>query len=435
MKRLVLVFALVLAIVAFTSSVYAQPAKLYEVKVNGIVADPAQSIYVERGQDAIVELYFIGADDFNVNNVEVYDGVRVEASIGGYEHGKIEAYTAEAFEVMEGVSYRKVLRFSIPADIEANKDYTLNVRIWNADGEHSGTFSLRVEPTRHLLSVYEAIISPQKVEAGKTVFVSAMIENVGDRKEDRATISISIPELGIETVRFLDELINLDENNNDDDENEQVVDLALDIPENARAGEYDLVIKLGYNRGHTESEKTYKIVVEGAEEEVATDVVVTPAQTFIANVDTVSQNVAQGQGAVYTLSLANLGQSAKVYTFVVEGVNFGTVRIDPQAVTLNKDESKSVLVYVSPAENAAVGAKVFTVKVLDGASIAKEFTLTANVVEGTNSVSGYNTFKKVLEIGFIVLLIILVILGIVVVAKKLAGNDDDDAGIEGQTYY
>jgi len=432
MKRLVLVFALVLALVAFTGLVSAQPASIDQVKVNGITAIQ-DSIYVERGTDAIVEIFFKGLDeDLDPETIEVYDGVRVEASIGGYEHGKIEAYTAEAFEVREGVQYRKVLRFNIPADIDASQDYTLNVRVWDSNGEDSNEYSLRVEPTRHLLSVYDAIISPQKVEAGKPVFVSAMVENIGAKKEDRATISVSIPALGVETVKFLDELITLDENNNEDDENEQVVDLALEIPKSAKAGEYELVISLAYNRGHTESEKTYKIVVEGQEQ---VDVTVVPAQTAIINVDVASQNVAQGQGAVYTLSLANLGQAAKVYTFAVEGVNFGSVRVDPQAVTLNKDESKSVLIYVSPAENAAVGAKVFTVKVLEGASVAKEFTLTANVVEGAQSASGYNTFKKVLEIGFIVLLIILVILGIVVVAKKLAGNDDDDAGIEGQTYY
>ena len=448
MKRLSLVIVL-LALVAFTGLVSAQPAQIQNVMVNDVSAvawDGAafvtQTIHVERGQDAVVEIYFTGEDDgldtngdgvIDLNDIAVYDGVRVEANLGGYEHGKIESYTREAFEVREGNSYKRVLRLSIPEDLDASEDYELEVRIWNKDLEDEVAVPLRIEETRHLLNVYDVIISPTAVEAGQKVFVSVLVENIGAKKEDRASVTVSIPELGVEAKEFLTELQIVDADDDDDDDNEEVVDVSLDIPECADAGEYDVVVRLDYNRGHTESEDTYTVTVNSEGVCGGQTPAVVPTETFIANVDKASQSVTQGQGVVYTLSLANLADSAKIYTFAVEGAEWASVRVDPQSVTLNKDETKAVLVYVSPAENAAVGASAFTVKVLEGANVAKEFSLTANVVASEST--GYNTFKKVLEIGFIVLLIILVILGIVVVAKKLAGNDDEDDGIEGQTYY
>ena len=448
MKRLSLVFVL-LALVAFSGLVSAQPATIDQVKVNGVNAVffdgvnlVAQTIHIDRGQDAVVEVFFTGNDDgedtnedgvVDAEDVAEYDGVRVEANIGGYEHGKIEDYTREAFEVREGVSKRVLLRLDVPEDLEASEDYELNLKIWDRDGSHEVTVPLRIEEPRHLLNVYDVIVSPTGVEAGKNVFVSVLVENMGAKKQDRATVSASIPELGVESRKFLDELQTFDAEEDDDDDNEQVVDLSLEIPKNADAGEYDLVVRVEYNRGRTDSEQTYKVRVLGAEKSVETPAG-TPAETFVASVDKASQSVRQGQGVVYTLSLANLGDSAKVYTFAVEGAEWGSARVDPQAVTLNKDESKAVLVYVSPSESAAVGANAFTVKVLEGSSVAKEFALTANVTENATGTS-YSTFKRVLEIGFIVLLIVLVILGIVLVAKKLAGDDDEDEGIEGQTYY
>ena len=55
----------------------------------------------------------------------------------------------------------------------------------------------------------------------------------------------------------------------------------------------------------------------------------------------------------------------------------------------------------------------------------------ANVAEGNN---GWDTIKKALEIGLVVLVILLVVIGLIIGFSRLKGRDDEDED-EDKTYY
>jgi hypothetical protein len=424
---------LILALVSVTM-VAAADFSVDRVDVDGVtVSSTGKAIYVERGTTVPVTVYMSGSPTGKI----AYDA-RVQAYVGGYEYGKVED-VSDIFEVVPNVSYKKTLRLKIPSDMKATDKYTLNVEIFDDDQSTKRTYTLFVKEARHLVSLYDVIVNPvSNVQAGQPLFVTVRVENMGDNVEDSIKITASMPKLGIEASEYVDQLVR----SRDEDQSDNRVskrdaattnELMLLIPENAQEGDYELSVKLNYNRGYgasndAEDEKVLIVHVKSAKQTTGT-----ATASALVNVDNTNQRAAVGEGAVYKVSMANLGKEAQTYSVEVLGVgSWGTSRVDPQNLIVPADKTGESLVYVSPAENAETGVKTFTVKVKDSAgNVVSEKALTLDVVNAQASGS-YEAFKKVLEVGFIALLIILVVLGIVLAAKKLSGSNDS---VEGQTYY
>jgi len=280
------------------------------------------------------------------------------------------------------------------------------------------------------LEIYDFVFTPRdlNVEAGEIMFASVGVRNLGDAQDD-VRVYMSIPELNLEDYTTLFDLYSEEDYNNDSDDNYKVhKDLAMLIPSGTQAGEYDIVIEVDYDDGDEVVTETETIVIGGAS--ATTD-------DAIVSIDVESQNIVRGSGAVYRLLFANLDSGAITYTVEVEDISaWGTARADPLTLTVSSDDSGEMFIYVYANEDASYESNEFTVKVLSGSSVVKEFSLTANVVESAKT-SGLNDVRVGLEIGFAVLLVILVILGIVLMAKKLGkGNDGEEPLIEeGQSYY
>src|SRR3989338_3674776 len=109
-NKLFAAFLLTIVMLVGISTVSAAKFEIEYVEVDDIVAvENGDSIFVERGQDSVVEVFIEGNGSS--------DDVRVKAYIGGYEYDDIEALS-NIFEVEAGVDYRKVLKFSIPKNLE-----------------------------------------------------------------------------------------------------------------------------------------------------------------------------------------------------------------------------------------------------------------------------------------------------------------------------
>lgn len=431
-KTLKTIFVLILALVSVTL-VTAADFGINRVYVNDILAGAtgsalANTIYVERGTTVpvIVELSGIPGKQ------TAYDS-RVKAYVGGYEHGEIED-VSDIFSIVSGVAYRKILNLKMPDDMKATDKYTLNIEVYDDDQTVRKQYTLYVKESRHFVSVYDVILNPAaNVQAGQPLFVTVRIENLGDNVEDSIKVTASMPKLGVEASEYLDELIrSRDENQNSrtytKSDAETTNDLMLIIPADAKEGDYELRVQLNYNRGYgasngAEDVKVMTVHVKGAK---------VIAGSELVTVDSSSQKAGPGEGVVYRLSLANMGTEAQTYSVETFGVSaWGTSRVDPQTLTVQANKAGEAVVFVSPAENAAAGIQSFTVRVKDSAgNLVAEKALTLDVAEA--QAADYGAFKKVLEVGFIVLLIILVVLGIVLVAKKLGGSNESP---EGQTYY
>lgn len=307
--------------------------------------------------------------------------------------------------------------FELPEDIDPDV-YTLNIELEDEFGERKYySVKLDIVNQKHFVELYD-VNFPQglEVKAGQTLLVSAGVKNLGHETEEDIKVSASIPELGLyQRSQKFDLLTDEEEELSDDDDDEWKLykDLYLMIPSNTVSGVYDLIVRVDFDDGDKSQEQRYSVVVgEG----------VAPGDAFIS-VDTTSQTFAQGKGAVYTIMFSEPSD----YTIKVEGVNgWGTIRVDTT--------DDQAYVFVSANEDAQSGSYPFSVKVMSGSALVKEFDLTANVTAYQSSASD---IKEGLQIGFAVLLVILIILGIILAAKKIGKSDSYEEPLmdEGETYY
>ena len=432
MKRFANVM-LVLALVLATSVSAVQITDIAKtvVEVNDITVykgdqvNQVASVVLERGSVAKVEVYFEGVQD-------AYDS-RVEVSIGGYEYGVPRAITP-IFAIRDGKTDRKVLALEVPEDIEAGEIYNLKIDIFDGSNRDTVDLNLEIIEKRHAINVFDTIFSPGNriVKAGQPLFVSVRVENLGEKLEEDIKVIATVPAFGLREESYVNELVT-DRFEHDDrdffhDEEDaaSTKDLVFMIPSDVKSGEYEMNVRVEYQRGHAVEEQSYTIRVEGKEQAVFVPV---PSETLVVNVDSLTKTVNVGENSIFTFNVANLGQTARVFQVQVTGAN-GAVRVDPQVITVGKDQTAEAFVAYTATQGQ--GAQPFMVRFLENGQVVKEVTLTANVQANTGTES--NTFKSALEIGFVVLLVILVILALVMVIKRLS-EDNTEEPIEGKTYY
>lgn len=446
-KLLSLVLVFLVSIIAVKAADY----DITSVEVNGVsinVANPdAKTLYVERSETLDLKVELVGT-----GNVE---DVRVRAEIEGYDDD-ISDRTSQ-FDIQPNLTYTKSLSLSVPNDIDSSEEYTLVITVADKADSTNLEIPLKIEEARHDLKISDVLLRPgSSIEAGKPLFVGVRVENLGAKKENDVKVSVTIPELGLSVADYLDRLYTEEQEDADSDtkNSAQLDDLFVTIPEDVVAGDYKLVVKLSYNRGREEisAEKTISVICNKGTGAGCLECSTTSGQTTcesgnkqtsnveaIVSIDTTTQTIAQGEGAVYKVAFANLGKTAKVYSLNVAGINsWATARVDPASIVVAPGETGEMYAYVSANENAAEGAHNFKIQVKSAGSVIKEVAVEANVTGATNGF-GWSNLRKGLMVTFIVLLVVLVVLGLIVAFGKWKKDDElvpeEPSTLEGQTYY
>lgn len=445
------VLSLVLVLLCTAVAVNAAGYDFVDAEVDGVDIDvtdsTAKTIYVERGEEVDIHVEFIGTADI--------DDVRVKAEIEGYDDD-IEDKTSR-FDVQNGLTYTKKLTLEIPDDIDSSEEYTIVLTIVDQSESETIEIPLKVEEVRHDLRVKDILLRPGSViEAGKPLYVGVRLENLGAKREKDVKIIVSVPELGLSVADYLDRLYTEEQEDDDSDDrnSDQLDDLYLKIPEDIVSGDYELVVRVEYNRGRESitSKKTITVVCASGMGTGCLDcTTTTPGSTTtctsgvaadsveaIISIDTTTQTIAQGEGAVYKVMFANLGSNAKVYSLDVTGtIGWANARIDPTYLTVSPGQSGEMYVYVSVSDGAAIGEHDFTINVKSSGNTIKEIGIRADVT--STSATDWGNVRKGLMLTFIVLLIVLVVLGLIVAFGKLKKGDElvpeEPSTLEGQTYY
>ncbi|MBI1972433.1 hypothetical protein HYS50_00325 [Candidatus Woesearchaeota archaeon] len=386
---------------------------------------------VERGDTLDIEVVVQG--NTTIPGGQVPD-VRVEAKIIGYEFGTI-ADISDIFSVDEGLVYKKKLTLAVPEDIDASELYTLRIEVSDPINEEQVEFTLNIDEQRHSLNIFDIVINPSTtVMAGQPLFPIIRIENLGEKKEDDIRVTVSVPELGISTSNFIDELITeIQEEEEEfrlDEQSSRQLDFLLRIPEDARTGEYTLKVDVLYNRGHSLLTEMRKIFVKGIEKPKEVETLI--------NIDSTAKRVNQNEEISYKLMFANLGTEKGLYTIQVDGVSgWGQYRVEPGFITVAPDGAAEAFLFIRANDNAEPKNYISVVRVLLGREIVQEFNVNTEVV-GVQKATGAVTLKTVLAVIFIVLVIALVVLGLIIAFKKMKENEGEQPtpGVaEGQTYY
>lgn len=398
--------------------------KVEDVEIqNTLDNPPGTQLDVIQGDTIEVRAEIVASG--NTNNVWI------EAFLGGYEYEDFESLSAKThtFDVKAGTKYVKILNLKLPHKLDAGA-YKLRILVVDANNDAViENYKLLVDKSRHLLQIRDVVFSPEgSVEAGRALLSTVRVKNYGDKTEDSVKVTLSIPELGVSASDYIDEI--------ESGESESSEELYLRIPADAKTGDYTAKLTVSYDEDYDKASKEYTVSivgVDGSEEDDQAD-----GKKTVLTVGPEIQDVTVGTaGAIYPLTITNLGSTAKTYVISADSADWATFKISPSnVVVVEKGESKAVYITVAAKPTAQAGEQAFTVSVKSGDKTLKDMLLKANVVGAAKtSVFCLGNLKRGLEIGLVILVVLLVILGLIIGFNKLKGSEEDEQQEESKTYY
>ncbi len=413
----VLVLFLV-SILALVGIAQALPVNITEVQVDGTEVEPngVNRLDLIRDGDFEVRVEIVAED--NLSDVEI------AAFIFGYEYNDHEriADFEHISDMESGVKYVKKLKLHLPDKVDED-DYKLRVVVADRYGdEEVENFNLKLDVERHQLKIRDVVFTPaHSVQAGRLLVANVRVKNLGEKDEEAIKVTVRIPELGVEQSTYIDEL--------EYDESTLSEPIYLRIPDCSPGGRYSVEVEVEYDEGYESYEVEDDILVTEDEscDIPIIDVEAKPSVTVGAQ----SADVNAGTAAVFPITISNPASQSKNFVVSVEGVEgWASVQVQPSnTISVAGQGTQTIYVYLTPSEEAAEGAKMFSVKLNDG---EQEYavTMTANVKAG----SGDKGLIKGLEVTLYVLIALLVIIGLIVLFTKLKGGEEEE-DISGQAYY
>ena len=371
MKKSIITIIVALFLAASMSYAASDNYEIDNVAVNGIFLDD-EILALQLGEQLQIDTWIKGTGDRK--------DVRVKAWIGGYEYDDVQAET-EVFEVKDGLMYRKELFLDLPRDMDVgSNDYKLHIEVYDKQGYIEETYPLFIEERRHDVDVQDVIIRPgTMIDAGRMLAVQVRLENFGKKKESDIRVEVSIPELGTTSVTWLDLLDTYES----EDSAESTSFIPLNIPSDAPTGDYQLKIKVQYNRQHNEVEATRLIYVKGIEEERN----LAKQKESVVSISTTTK-AEVGKETQYEIAIANIADSRKSYSVEVIGADdWAEVQVRPDKFDLTPGAGSESIITVLPSK---AGRYQIIISVMDGDTMIKEALVAVEV-------SGQEEAKELIE--------------------------------------
>ncbi len=327
------------------------------------------------------------------NALEDADDVRINVRMEGFRHDVFES--SERFNILAGKTYTRLLHLDLPDFIrDRTKDVTLYVEVVSAVDRTEHTYKITLQRHSYDLSVLTVDYSSH-VSAGEVVPVSVVVKNTGFTRLDDIYVVAMIPELGISSRGYAGDLVAVEDYIGYHDEKDAVNKVVyLRIPDNARAGVYDLVVNVHDFRRDSMTETVRPISVEKVE-------TLRVVQTMK------SKEIEAGRTAEYEFVVINTGSNTEVFDIGV--VSTGNMQISaPSVVVVGPGQSQTVSVSATAPSDAKEGTRTFTISVN-----GEHMTFTAHVTEDdvlTTVSPPIVALTVVLVIIFVVLLAVLIIL-------------------------
>ena len=316
--------------------------------------------------------------------------VRVKVWLEG-NRNDVSAETGR-FNVLTNSRYSKLLSLEMPSDIDnTDKEYILHVSISTSDGYEEYTYDLKLQRESYNFNI-DSIDFNSEVRAGQTIPVSVVVENTGMEDLENGYVSVAIQELGVYVKGYFGDTVPVDNCDECDNTDSLQKTVYIKVPETAKAGVYDLVVKV-YNK---ETVTTAKKLINVQKSE---------STKVFASVK--AKDVKAGETVTFDLLVVNSGSNIKVYN--IKTVSGSGISVSaPSVFTVGPESSKTVPITVTVPKDAEKGAYTFSVEV-DG----DEQIYSVNVTGAGASVSVI-ALTVILAIIFVVLLVVLIVL----LAKK-----------------
>ncbi len=215
-------------------------------------------------------------------------------------------------------------------------------------------------------------------------------------------IRLIMPELGIESVRYIDNLEVC---------SAETIEFFLRAPQCVPMYDYKIIVEASFMNIFSEQETIPGISsIRVVPDKYCQSVLMnnqSMGNTFIDVMEI--QDVYKGSEAVFPIRISNREFNDKEYVFSVTGLdNWGEARFEPGTLIIVPAESERTTdLYVAANDNVAPGERVFVVSVKSGEEVQR-FLLIANVKESDSidpSIFWFFTIKVVLIAGLIILLL------------------------------
>ncbi len=418
---LLAVFVIGLLAISMVSALDATTLQWDSVKINGDNIEEGDVLAIEEGETFTVQVMLKNTGASSINDVEV------EAKISGYEYGTLSA-TSGMFDIAAGNSKPITLTMDLPKKLEKD-EYWLRLRVLD---EHSTALErnvrLAVEPARHGIDITDVSFSPSEtVKAGRSLLATVLVQNFGDKDEQDVKVTVAIPELGIKATEYMDIKMTNEPTNMHNINYEDVPEVFLPIPANAKAGNYQVVVTAEYDQLTQTVTKSFPVTVVANELYQDTDKLVLAVGPEI-------QSVAPGQKAVYGVALNNAGTKSKAYVLETITGDWATATLSESLVVLEPGKNKIVYVDVTPAQDATLGEHTVSVVVKASGEVLQTVALRAVVAKSSTtaaSTTGSNfSLRNGLEIALVILVVVLVIIGLIIGFSRLRKDDEGE-----QKYY
>ena len=399
-------------------------------------SDRERTAHVDRGEEIEIEMTLENTDNVDVEDVTM----RVYIWYDDDEEG-IEDTMKLDIKANGGVE-NVVARLTLPDDLDLEvPEATLfidlfqenqKMELFNNEGKAlDGTFKIVVSPKEdHMIKIKDIMLHPEsRVMAGDLLTVQVRLENIGefDSVEDDIKVIARIPGLdnAMDSTWLLSELKY--------DEDASTEPLTFEVDPCTKAGEYTVEVEVKFDDGdESETEERTITVVESdldlCKEEAQ-------AKETAVNVISGMQVLTESQRvATFPVVISNNADTSKAFVISTEALGdwASEVKAQETSVVVEAGKTKTVLVLATAREDAPSGKQLVSIKVKDSeGKVVKEEAAELSIASAAKQKV---SFRRVLEIGLIVLVILLVLLGLIIGFNKLR-EDEEDLEEEDKSYY
>jgi len=379
---------------------------------------------------------FVILDNVNNNKLNLKVGLTALENINNahvdaileFENGEAVADATRTFDISNGQSVTKSFDIPVIGKFEQN-NFRLKIRVVDAEGNvEEKSYGLTISQQKFPFVISSIALAPEDdVEAGKNLIARLSFRNSGVLPLEGITAKVSIPELGISSTKFIDQIKN-------NDISEVKEDFVLKILDNAATGTYTVRAEIASQFGGDSEVKEIPVSIIGKNDQAIQIV----NDKLVIKVPIIKQDVSDASEVTYPITLTNQGPSAKTYTILLDGASWANLRLsESNTFVVKPKQSKTINVYASSNGNAK-GEQAFLVTVESEDNVLSQVKLKGNVASTKSSMAAVlaNSFKIIL-IGAVVLL---VLFGLIFGFRNYMGRGEsiseeipDEA--EGEAYY
>lgn len=394
-----------------------------EVESNVVAANESNFIIIGEGKKEL---------DLRIRltSLEDVEDAHIDAVLA-FENGDVVADATTTFDISDGENTIKKLELPLIGDFEQSS-FMLKIKVVDAEGDFEEKFyRLKVSKGKFPFVISSILLSPESnIEAGKNLVARLNFKNSGVVPLEGINAKVSIPELGISSAKFVDQIKN-------SRLPELREDFILKILDNTPTGTYTLVSEISPQFGSGSEVKKIPVFIIGKNDQARQ----TFSDRLVITAPVTSQDIKNdGTEVIYPLILKNEGPNANTYTLLLDGAGWASLRLsEPNVLILNPKESKTMNVYASSM--AGAGEHLFLVTIKSGDKALKQIPLKGNIIAEKGGLA--SKLKNILELVLIGFVVFLAAMGIFFGIRHMGGGSREKKEAmeelpdkaEGESYY